>query len=151
MDSVTKFLNADPKPQWNGQDLLTMSKDAYCEMKIKEKGLTGKAAQYNRFATPSRKGFNAFAKDDSKEKANKEKAEKSKHKEKPEIYLEFLGARLKVNQDDGGSVEESEIPFVKGASLKFTGCGGDLKFAEVKVCFSAQFLAHVLITSHRSL
>lgn len=127
MDSVKKFLEADPKPQWNGEGLLTMSKEAYCEMKIKEKGLTGAAAQINR--TGSRKGFNAFNMD----KNSKNKTAKPSKEEKPEIYLEFMGTRLKVKEEDGGSVDESEIPYVKGASLKFTGCDGDVRFAEVKV------------------
>ncbi|KAF8522761.1 hypothetical protein BU17DRAFT_64220 [Hysterangium stoloniferum] len=135
MDSVTRFLEADPKPQWDGEDLLTMSKEAYCEMKVKEKGLTGKAADYRATHYTQRKGgFNAFAKDSTKEKGKKSNAE-----EKPEIFLEFLGVRLKINQDDGGSVEESEIPFVKGASLKFTGCGGDVSFSEIKVPLKERF------------
>lgn len=124
--SVRKFLETDPKPQWQGNELLTMSKEAYCEMKIKEKGLTGSAAQIR---SGSRKGFNAFNASDK----DKRKAGKPAKEENPDIYLEFMGKRLKVNQEDGGSVDESEIPYVKGASLKFTGCGGDVKFAEVKV------------------
>lgn len=131
-DDVNKFLEADPKPQWNGGDLITMSKDAYCEMKIKEKGLTGKAAQFNRSGgLPTRKGFNAFS---LKDKA-KDKGKKSEPREKPEIFLEFMGTRLKVNQEDGGSIVEADVPFIKGASLKFTGCGGDVNFTAVKVCF----------------
>lgn len=129
MDSVKKFLETDPKPQWNGAELLTMSKEAYCEMKIKEKGLTGPAAQINR--TGTRKGFNAFNMDENDQ--YKHRLARRSRKEEPEIYLEFMGTRLKVNEQDGGSVDETEIPYVKGASLKFTGCDGDLKFGEVKV------------------
>ncbi|GJJ12621.1 hypothetical protein Clacol_006864 [Clathrus columnatus] len=129
VDSVKKFLEADPKPQWKGTELLTMSKEAYCEMKIKEKGLTGKAAQINR---GSRKGFNAFDENDKDKK-------KPAAEENPEIYLEFMGKRLKVNTEDGGSIDESEIPYVKGASLKFTGCGGDVRFAEVKAPLKDRF------------
>lgn len=64
---------------------------------------------------------------------NKNKDGALPNEEKPDIYLEFMGTRLKVNEENGGSVDESEIPYVKGASLKFTGCDGDVRFAEVKV------------------
>ena len=131
-DDVEKFLEADPKPQWNGNDLLIMSKEAYCEMKIKEKGLTGKAAQFNKSGgLPTRKGFNAF---NLQDKA-KDKGKKPEPQEKPEIYLEFMGTRLKVNQEDGGSVVEADVPFTKGATLMFKGCGGDVRYLEVKVRF----------------
>lgn len=100
-----------------------MSKEAYCEMKMKEKGLTKTAAKGN---VPFRKGFNAFHQKEDKKSPKNEV-------EKPEIYLDILGKKLKVNQEDGGSVEGGEVPFVKGATLKFTGCGGDVRFGEVKV------------------
>lgn len=100
-------------------------------MKIKEKGLSGKAAELTKGNASARRGFNAF----KEEKGGKGK-KPSEDEEKPEIYLEFLGVRLKVNQENGGSVDENEIPFIKGASLKFIGCGGDVKYTEVKVCGS---------------
>ena len=108
-----------------------MSKDAYCEMKIKEKGLTGKAAQYKRASITTKKGFNAFKLDEKAKAPGKQKIEAQ---DRPDIYLEFMGTRLKVNQDDGGSVVEADIPFTKGASLKFNGCDGNLKFSDIKVC-----------------
>jgi lupus La protein len=96
-------------------------------MKIKEKGLPGRTKK----APPTRKGFNAF----NLKETGKERAKKPEPQEKPEIFLEFMGKRLKVNQEDGGSVVETDVPFTKGASLKFSGCGGDVRFAEIKVCF----------------
>ncbi|KAI0369515.1 hypothetical protein BV20DRAFT_1020563 [Pilatotrama ljubarskyi] len=135
--SVEAFLNADPKPTWEGQELLIMSKEAYCDMKIKEKGLTGKAADLRRqsIASSGRKGFNAF-----KEMAEKEKGEKKgKDKPKPEVYLEFLGNKIRVHEEDGGSVKPEEVPFVKGASLKFEGAGDDVSFDEIKGTLKERF------------
>jgi lupus La protein len=130
-EDVKKFLEANPKPQWNGNDLLIMSKDAYCEMKIKEKGLTGRAAQYKK--DTAKKGFNAFRLDAKSKEKLKEPETQDRDNDRPEIYLEFMGARLKVNQEDGGSVTEADVPFTKGASLKFEGCGGDVKFSGIRV------------------
>ena len=101
-------------------------------MKIKEKGLTGKAAVHRKesMAGPGRKGFNAFKEmgktDDKGKKGNKEKT-------KPEVWLEFLGQRLRVHEEDGGSVKREDVPFVQGATLKFEGAEGDVSFDEIKV------------------
>ena len=100
-------------------------------MKIKEKGLTGKAASRRRELL-GRTSFNAF-KLMNGESANGDEANK---KPKPEIYLEFMGKKLRIREEDGGKVEESEIPYVKGSALKFTCNFGDegLKFDAIKVC-----------------
>ncbi len=103
-------------------------------MKIKEKGLTGKAADLRKqnIAGSGRKGFNAF-----KEMAEQEKGKKGKGndepKGKPDVYLEFLGNRILVHEEDGGSVKPEDVPAVKGASLKFEGAGEDVSFDEIKV------------------
>ncbi|GJE89046.1 La protein-like protein [Phanerochaete sordida] len=133
MSSVEKFLSADPKPTWDGKELLIMSKEAYCEMKIKEKGLTGKAAQFRKEAMggAGRKGFNAF-----KEMADKKGG---KAKGKPEVFLDFLGQRIRVHEEDGGSVKPEDIPFVKGATLKFDGAEGDVSFDEIKAPLKERF------------
>ncbi|KZP26565.1 hypothetical protein FIBSPDRAFT_854611 [Athelia psychrophila] len=127
--TVEKFLKADPKPQWKGEDLLTMSKEAYCEMKIKEKGLTGKSAAIRRdtLTRPSGRGFNAF-----QEMAKGKDGATGKDKPKPEIWLEFMGAKLRVLEEDGGSVKAEDVPHVKGATLKFVGCGGNASFKDLK-------------------
>lgn len=133
--SVDAFLNADPKPSWNGEELLIMTKEAYCNMKIKEKGLTGKAAELRKEKI-TRKGFNAFREmeNDSKAKSN------GKAKNKPEVYLEFMGTKIRVYDDDGvGHVKEEDVPLVKGATLKFTGCGGDANFTEMKAPLRERF------------
>lgn len=94
-------------------------------MKIKEKGLSGKAAQLRKDKI-NRKGFNAFR--------EMETSAKNKTKEKPEVYLEFMGTKIRVYDDgDVGYVKEEDVLFIKGATLKFTGCGGDVNFTEMKV------------------
>jgi len=85
------------------------SKEAYCEVKIKEKGLTGKSADFRRrgmLGNPSgRKGFNAF-----REMVSKDRKETTK--EKPEVFLDFMGKRLKVQVDEEsgeGKIDEDEF------------------------------------------
>ncbi|KAL4077429.1 hypothetical protein J3A83DRAFT_4087792 [Scleroderma citrinum] len=133
--SVDAFLNADPKPSWNGEELLIMTKEAYCDMKIKEKGLTGKAAEIRKEKI-NRKGFNAF-----REMENGSRAKSNgRTKEKPEVYLEFMGSKIRVYDEDGvGHVKEEDVPFVKGATLKFMGCGGDANFTEMKAPLRERF------------
>jgi lupus La protein len=147
--SVDDFLKADPKPSWKGEDLLIMTKclsckmlvsialtkglsrEAYCDMKIKEKGLTGKAATNRKDLMVTRpRGFNAFQ---EMAKGDKGKSKGGKDKAKPEIWLEFMGTRLRVHEDNGGSVKIEDVPYVKGSTLKFTGCGGDVSFKDIKV------------------
>lgn len=123
--SVDAFLKADPKPTFEGKELLIMSKDAYCEMKIKEKGLTGKSANNRRnLIANNTRGFNAF----------REMAKGKQDKAPKEVFLEFMGTKLLITKDKGGNgtVDEKDIPFVKGATLKFDGCGGDVKWPEIK-------------------
>ena len=100
-------------------------------MKIKEKGLTGKAANLRResLAGAGRKGFNAFKEMGT---APKDKG-KGQARGKPEVWLEFLGQRLRVHEEDGGSVKQEDVPFVPGATLRFDGAEGDVSFDEIKV------------------
>jgi lupus La protein len=119
--------------------LFNSSREAYCDMKIKEKGLTGKAAQLRRetISTTSRK-FNAF-RDMSSASKEKEK-EKEKDNTPKEIYLEFMGSKIKVYTEDGvGTVKEEDVPYVKGATMKFEGCGGDLSFPDIKVSLTSTY------------
>ena len=129
---VEAFLNADPKPAWEGKELLIMSKGAYVEMKIKEKGLKGKAAIVKRDHI-TRKGFDAFremelAAEGKDPKSGKKGAEKSK----PEIFVEFFGTKLRVLEADGGSVAADDVPRVRGSALRFVGCAGEVSFDEIK-------------------
>ncbi|CAL1698480.1 unnamed protein product [Somion occarium] len=130
--TVEKFLNADPKPSWNGQELLIMTKEAYCEMKIKEKGITGKNAVLRKQNMAGGRGFNAFKEMAAQKSGSRDKDNKPKDRPKPEVWLEFLGNRIRVYDEDGGTIKPDELPFVKGASLKFEGVEGDVSFDEVK-------------------
>lgn len=94
-------------------------------MKIKEKGLTGKAAVQRRENILNRKGFNAFR--DAKP------GQSAQPKEKPEIWLEFMGSKIRVYEEDGvGIIKREDVVHVKGATMRFTGCGGDVNFASIK-------------------
>ncbi|KAF8816897.1 hypothetical protein BYT27DRAFT_7127119 [Phlegmacium glaucopus] len=127
-ESVDAFLKADPKPTWDGSELLIMSKEDYCEMKIKEKGLTGKGANHRRELLSSQK-FDAF-REMAKDNANPKK----KAAENKDVFLEFLGHKILIKKDGEGRgvVDEKDIPFVKGVTLKFDGCGGDVTWSEIK-------------------
>lgn len=106
-----------------------MSKEAYVEMKIKEKGLKGKAAVVKRDHI-TRKGFDAFR--DMRLAAGGKEGKKETEKAEPEIFVAFLGRKLRVLEEDGGSVAPEEVPRVRGSALRFTGCGGEVSFDEIK-------------------
>ncbi|KAL5520353.1 hypothetical protein ACEPAG_9577 [Sanghuangporus baumii] len=139
LSTVERFLNLDPKPKWKDTELLTMSKEAYCDMKIKEKGLTGKAAQWRRAHENSipAKSFNAFRPNDKRK--DKKDSKDDKKPSKPEVFLEFMGKKLKVLDEDGGKIDEAEIPYVKNSALKLTGIEGNLTFDDVKVPIKERF------------
>jgi len=105
-----------------------MTKEAYCEMKIKEKGLTGKSAAVRKDSI-ARRGFDAF-----REMAKAKDPSSSPTKtEKPEIKLEFMGSKITVQVEDGnGSVNKEDVPFVQGATLKFEGDVGGVSFNQIK-------------------
>lgn len=126
-ETVDKFLSADPKPAWEGKELLVMTKEAYCEMKIKEKGLTGKSAAVRK-ETIARRGFNAF-----REMEKAKNTSSPAKTEKPDIKLEFMGSKIPVQVEDGvGSVKKEDVPFIQGATLKFEGDVGDVSFNQIK-------------------
>ncbi|KAL5525322.1 hypothetical protein ACEPAF_9192 [Sanghuangporus sanghuang] len=139
VSTAERFLKLDPKPKWKDTELLTMSKEAYCDMKIKEKGLTGKAAEWRRAHENSipAKSFNAFRPNDKKK--DKKDSKEDKNPSKPEVFLEFMGKKLKVLDEDGGKIDEAEIPYVKNSALKLTGIEGNLTFDDVKVPIKQRF------------
>lgn len=100
-------------------------------MKIKEKGLTGKSANHRRDLITSKK-FDAF-REMAKAKAGGDK--KQAEEPKRDVYLEFLGHKLLIKQDEegNGTIGVEDIPYVKGVTLKFDGCGGDVTWSEIKV------------------
>lgn len=104
-------------------------------MKIKEKGLTGKTAVLRKQnIAGTGRGFNAF-REMSQNGKGKEKDGQGKDKPKAEVWLEFLGNRIRVHDEDGGTIKSEDVPFVKGASLKFDGVEGDVEFDQIKVRF----------------
>jgi hypothetical protein len=127
--SVKAFLTAEPKPSWDGNELLIMSKEAYVEMKIKEKGLTGKAAVVKRDYI-TRKGFDAFR--EMRSAAGDKGGKKEGVRAAPEIFVAFLGKNIRVSVEDGGSVTPEDVPRVRGSALRFTGCGGEVSYDEIK-------------------
>ena len=145
---IEPFLQADPKPSWNGEELLIMTKyelsawesfvtdgpshrKDYCEMKMKEKGIKSKGDSV-KDQIGGRRGFNAF-REMAKGKNDKGKSTSSVELPKPEIWLEFMGSKIRVHEEEGGSVKEEDVPHVKGATMKFEGCGGEVQFNEIKV------------------
>lgn len=116
-------------------------------MKIKEKGLTGRAANLRKESMasgPGKKGgFNAFR---EMGQFQDKKGNNAGQKGKPqEVWLEFLGQRIRVHDEDGGSIKQEDIPFVKGATLKFEGVEGDVSFDEIKVCMRVVLLSFALV------
>ncbi|CCM04101.1 uncharacterized protein FIBRA_06261 [Fibroporia radiculosa] len=158
--SVEAFLSADPKPSWKGEELLVMTKyvsplphahspytscrEAYCDMKIKEKGLTGRAAVIRKqtLSGPGRKGFNAFREMDKSGNRGKDKTKgkEGADKGKPDVFIEFMGSKVRVHEDeDGGSVKEEDVPTVRGATLRFEGSCEDVSFDEIKGTLKERF------------
>lgn len=94
VDDATKFLEADPKPAFNDNELLTMSKNAYIEMKAAEHGFANnangrKSKKFNAFKDQKKRGFNDRNGDNNKRRRfnnrsndrNKEKEEQAKNEE----------------------------------------------------------------------
>ena len=106
-----------------------MSKEAYVEMKIKEKGLKGKAAVVKRDHI-TRKGFDAFR--EMRLAPGGKEGKKESEKAPPEIFVSFLGKNLRVLDEDGGSVAPEDVPRVRGSTLRFSGCGGEVLFDNIK-------------------
>ncbi|KAJ7684847.1 hypothetical protein DFH06DRAFT_1264287 [Mycena polygramma] len=138
--TAVAFLAASPPPAFDGAPLLTMSKEDYCAMKIREKGLTGKAADFRKNTySPGRK-FDAFREMGTGKKQSKGAPEKPEDKE---VFLEFMGSTIPIQRgEDGvGEVKEEDIPFVKGATLRFDGVDPEAKvvFTDIKNPLKEEF------------
>jgi lupus La protein len=112
--------------------------------------LKGKAAELRKaseYAAPAgrgARGFNAFksvlslipftiAHQGAREMAAKK--EKETPKAKPEVYLQFMGTKLRVHEgEDGeGMVKSEDVVFVRGATMRFEGWEGEVVYRAVKV------------------
>ncbi|CAE6442808.1 unnamed protein product [Rhizoctonia solani] len=123
--AISTFLEADPKPSFEGTELLTMSKEAYCTMKIKEKGLDKKGVTPRTHSgtggAGGRKQFDAFQNPDGAKK------------EKERVTVKFQGKEYTLDGEGKVKVPIEEFEFEKGSAIKFTGAGsGDPKFGEIK-------------------
>jgi lupus La protein len=145
-DSVKRFLEADPKPTFDGSELLTMSKcvspkptrpdtdptyrEAYCAMKIKEKGLDKKGITPRTHSgtggAGGRRQFDAFQLKDGVLPKDK--------KDKEAVVVKFHGKEYAVDAQGKVDVSIESFEYEKGSALKFTGAGSeDPKFGEIKV------------------
>ena len=100
-------------------------------MKIKEKGLTGKAANQRREMMSGKK-FDAF-KLMEKEKKGAQPVPSTAPANEP-IFFDFLGSKLQVETDDkgAGTVNADKITFVPHASLKWDGGGENVVWSDLK-------------------
>lgn len=142
---MTKYVSTLTSPLYTCHLNHSDHREDYCEMKIKEKGLTGKAANVRKDLI-NRRGFNAFRLNEKDKKSSAkdgDKDGKDAGKPKAEVFLEFMGSKIKVHQDEegNGTVKDEEVPVVKGATLKFEGCGGDVSWADIKVRSSSRFFS----------
>ncbi|CAE6477632.1 unnamed protein product [Rhizoctonia solani] len=130
--SVKAFLEADPKPSFEGTELLTMSKEAYCTMKIKEKGLDKKGVTARTHSgtggAGGRKQFDAFQQPSGGKK------------EKEAVVVKFHGKEYPLDGEGKVKVPIEEFEFEKGSAIKFTGAGSeDAKFGEIKAPLKDKF------------
>ncbi|KAB5593743.1 hypothetical protein CTheo_2823 [Ceratobasidium theobromae] len=135
-DSVGRFLEADPKPTFQGNELLTMSKEAYCAMKIKEKGLDKKGITPRTHSgtggAGGRRQFDAFQLKDGVLPKDK--------KEKDPIKVNFHGKEYTVNSEGKVDVPIESFEYTKRSALKFTGAGSDdPRFGEIKIPLKEKF------------
>ncbi|EJU00549.1 hypothetical protein DACRYDRAFT_23006 [Dacryopinax primogenitus] len=140
MITASKFLMQEPKPRWKGTELTTMSKKAYCDMKIAEKGIDvtkdplkrgGRGASVAEGAEGEQKrraDFSGWKLIYQQKKEQKAKVQA----EKPDIYIEMDGEKIKLNKD--GTVDPAEIEgkYKKGALVAFEGVEGNVPFVEIK-------------------
>ncbi|KAG8779013.1 hypothetical protein FRC12_024696 [Ceratobasidium sp. 428] len=134
-DSVKRFLEADPKPAFDGTELVTMSKEAYCTMKIKEKGLDKKGITPRTHSgtggSGGRRQFDAFQLKDGVIPEDKKK---------PDVTVKFHGKTYTVNSEGKVDVALDAFEYEKGSALKFTGAGSeDPNFGAIKTPLKDRF------------
>ncbi|CED85301.1 FOG: RRM domain [Phaffia rhodozyma] len=157
MESVEKFLALEPKPTFQGAEISAMTKDAYVQMKMKEKNIDPNSIQRGSSASSTMpKGkFNAFKlmdtgsggskrkREDNKEQREEEERKRAKKIE--DLEIEYLGQKLKVNSE-GNLAEPSALVPPTGHVLSFSGAGPDgdwrvLKADLVTAGFTSPFIS----------
>ncbi|KAJ7063038.1 hypothetical protein C8F01DRAFT_1131245 [Mycena amicta] len=137
LDSCAAFISASPSPSFEGSPLNVMSKEDYCNMKIREKGLTGKAADNRRNLYTTGRKFDAFRDAATNMKVDEKPAEANK------VFLEFMGSTIPIHrgEDGAGAVNHADIPFVKGATMRFDGANEAEKimFNDIKMPLKEKF------------
>ena len=60
---------------------------------------------------------------------------KAKEVEKTEVYLQFMGSKILLHEgEDGeGFCLDEDVPYVKGATLKFESWDGEVGYRGLKV------------------
>lgn len=157
--TATAFLAADPKPAFEGKELLTMSKyaltdflppvlrpivalvyprDAYVTKKSAEKGFP-KPNPMRVLAGNMRKGFNAFTlmEEEAKKVASKGKGKTAAtgadgDQDEDPVMVTMEGHTYKVRPD--GTVDAEQIEYPKGRVIRYVGGPtGNLNFKAIKV------------------
>ncbi|EOR01833.1 hypothetical protein E3P92_03434 [Wallemia ichthyophaga] len=121
VDDAKKFLELPQEERrYNDSDLLTMAKDAYVEMKCKEKGITPGSGNKK-----SKGHFNAF-KEENKKNKDSEKAAQP-------LTMTLMGKDIEVNKENG-QFDESALQFTPGSVLKWSAPSslGDMVFRDLK-------------------
>ncbi|KZT08382.1 uncharacterized protein LAESUDRAFT_648895 [Laetiporus sulphureus 93-53] len=131
--SVQLFLKADPKPSWNGQELLIMTKRNH---EIAQKKLErSRNASETQEQTGTTKG-----KDVNKEKSKTQGDEQNsagqdsdKNQSKPQLQFKFMGKETTIHEGEQGFfLQEEEMPHVSGASLKFECDQDDISLSDIQ-------------------
>ena len=128
VDDAKKFLALPQEERkYNDVDLLTMAKDAYIEMKCKEKGITPGSNNANKKANKGH--FNAFK--EERKGANGTKFANPDN-DKP-LTMTLMGKDIEVNKETG-AFDESLLQFTPGAVLKWSAPSsiGEMAIRELK-------------------
>ncbi|CAO1628683.1 unnamed protein product [Sympodiomycopsis kandeliae] len=160
LDEMNKFLEkAKAEPvKYQDQELLVMTKDEYCQMKMKEKGIdpstvrkpTPASERSSNYAPISRPGkFNAFIEMEreakglpSSEEARAQMAQsgggssdrkrepKPKAKRSDPLQFQFQDATLTTRPDE--TVDPDTVLFPASSVISFTGAGSEGHWKELK-------------------
>ncbi|EIM23740.1 hypothetical protein WALSEDRAFT_42953 [Wallemia mellicola CBS 633.66] len=122
VDDAKRFLELPQEQRKYGEtELLTMSKEAYVEMKCKEKGITPGSNNKKQ----GKGHFNAF-KEENKKTRDAEKADRP-------LTMMLMGKEIEINKENG-QFDESLLQFTSGSVLKWSSESslGDMVFRDIK-------------------